>query len=170
MAADNDLRHEPKGPCMSSYLPEQNKRIVLEAFETLFNKRDYQAAEKFWSPDYIQHSAHIPPGRDGLFNLVRAAPMTLRYENSLIFAQNNLVMLHGRFSGNGRSHHWVAADILVVKDGMLMEHWDVLQDEATRSGVFEWTTHVRRCFSRANCWCCHCTHSRTGANDCGAAL
>jgi predicted SnoaL-like aldol condensation-catalyzing enzyme/predicted ester cyclase len=118
---------------MSSYLPEQNKKIVLEAFETLFNKRDYQAAEKFWSPDYIQHSAHIPPGRDGLFDLVRAAPMTLRYENSLIFAQNNLVMLHGRFSGNGRSHHWVAADILVVKDGVLMEHWDVLQDEATRA-------------------------------------
>jgi predicted SnoaL-like aldol condensation-catalyzing enzyme len=62
---------------MSGYSPDQNKTIVLEAFETLFNKRDYQAAEKLWSPDYIQHSAHIPPGRDGLFNLVRAAPPTL---------------------------------------------------------------------------------------------
>lgn len=117
---------------MRGYLPEQNKRIVLEAFETLFNRRDYQAAEKFWSPDYIQHSAHIPPGRDGLFNLVRAAPLSLHYENSLIFAQDDLVMLHGRFSGNGRSHNWVAADILIMKDGVLMEHWDVLQDEATR--------------------------------------
>ena len=55
---------------MSGYSPEQNKRIVLEAFETLFNKRDYAAAERFWSPRYIQHSAHIPPGRDGLFGLV----------------------------------------------------------------------------------------------------
>jgi len=118
---------------MSGYSPEQNKRIVLEAFETLFNKRDYQTAEKFWSPDYIQHSAHIPPGRDGLFNLVRAAPPTLHYDNSLIFAQDDRVMLHGRFSGNGRSHNWVAADILVMKNGVLMEHWDVLQDEATRA-------------------------------------
>src|SRR5580658_2001510 len=118
---------------MSTFSPEQNKRICLEAFETLFNRRDYKAAENFWSPDYIQHSAHIPPGRDGLFNLVRAAPPTLRYENSLIFAQDALVMLHGRFSGNGRSHHWVAADILIMKDGVLMEHWDVLQDEATRA-------------------------------------
>jgi len=118
---------------MSTFSPEQNKRICLEAFETLFNRRDYKAAEKFWSPDYIQHSAHIPPGRDGLFNLVRAAPPTLRYENSLIFAQDALVMLHGRFSGNGRSHNWVAADILIMKDGVLMEHWDVLQDEATRA-------------------------------------
>jgi len=33
----------------------------------LFNKRDYIAAERFWSPNYIQHSAHIPPGREGLF-------------------------------------------------------------------------------------------------------
>ena len=118
---------------MSGYSPEQNKRIVLEAFETLFNRRDYQAAESFWSPDYIQHSAHIPPGRDGLFNLVRAAPPTLHYDNSLIFAQDDLVMLHGRFSGNGRPHNWVAADILIMKNGVLMEHWDVLQDEATRA-------------------------------------
>ena len=45
---------------------EQNKRLVLEAFDTLFNKRNYTAAEKFWSPHYIQHSAHIEPGREGL--------------------------------------------------------------------------------------------------------
>jgi predicted SnoaL-like aldol condensation-catalyzing enzyme/predicted ester cyclase len=118
---------------MSSFSAEQNKQIILEAFETLFNRRDYQAAEKFWSPGYIQHSAHIPPGRDGLFNLVRAAPPTLHYENSLIFAADDRVMLHGRFSGNGRSHNWVAADILIMKNGVLMEHWDVLQDEATRA-------------------------------------
>ena len=133
---------------MSGYSPDQNKRIVLEAFETLFNKRDYEAAETFWSPDYIQHSAHIPPGRDGLFNLVRTAPPTLRYDNSLIFAQDDLVMLHGRFSGNGRSHNWVAADILIMKNGVLMEHWDVLQDEATRAE----SRAVDRClefFSRA---------------------
>jgi hypothetical protein len=54
--------------------PEQNKALVLEAFETLFNKRDYNVAEKFWSDRYIQHSAHIPSGRDGLFNLVRDFP------------------------------------------------------------------------------------------------
>src|ERR1700683_5857635 len=97
---------------MSTFAPAQNKRICLEAFETLFNRRDYKAAENFWSPDYIQHSAHIPPGRDGLFNLVRAAPPTLRYENSLIFAQDALVMLHGRFSANGRPHPRGVAAIL----------------------------------------------------------
>ena len=47
---------------------EKNKRRVLEAFDTLFNKRDYVTAERYWSPHYIQHSAHIAPGREGLFN------------------------------------------------------------------------------------------------------
>ena len=117
---------------MASEPSERNKKVVLEAFETLFNKRDYALAEQFWSPHYIQHSAHIAPGREGLFNLVRAAPPTLRYENSLIFAQDDFVMLHGRFSSTGRPRNWIVADILVVKNGILTEHWDVLQDEATR--------------------------------------
>ena len=53
---------------MNETIQEKNKSLVLEAFDTLFNRRDYASAEKFWSPKYIQHSAHIPPGRDGLFN------------------------------------------------------------------------------------------------------
>lgn len=47
----------------------RNKALVLKAFDTLFNERDYAAAERFWSPNYIQHSAHIPPGREGLIAL-----------------------------------------------------------------------------------------------------
>jgi predicted SnoaL-like aldol condensation-catalyzing enzyme len=112
--------------------PERNKQIVLEAFDTLFNKRDYAAAARFWSPDYIQHSAHIEPGRDGLFNLVKSAPAALRYENALVVADGDFVFLHGRFTGNGRPRAWIAADIVRMQDGILAEHWDVLQDEATQ--------------------------------------
>ena len=74
---------------------------MLEAFDTLFNKRDYEAAERYWSPNYIQHSAHIEPGRDGLFNLIRNTPDTLRYEHQLIVADGDHVIVHGRFSGTG---------------------------------------------------------------------
>jgi predicted SnoaL-like aldol condensation-catalyzing enzyme len=113
--------------------PEQNKALVLEAFDTLFNKRDYAAAERFWSERYIQHSAHIPPGRDGLFNLVRGLPDTLLYENHVIVAEGDTVIAHGRFSGLGRCRSWIAADIVRFEDGKLAEHWDVLQDEATQA-------------------------------------
>jgi predicted SnoaL-like aldol condensation-catalyzing enzyme len=116
---------------MPNTTPEQNKAIVLEAFETLFNKRDYKAAERYWSPNYIQHSAHIEPGREGLFNLTKGIPSTLRYEAGTIVADGNFVIVHGRFSGFGSPVNWIAADILRIEDGILMEHWDVIQDEAT---------------------------------------
>ena len=117
---------------MTQTVQETNKALVLEAFDTLFNKRDYAAAEKYWSPNYIQHSAHIEPGRDGLFNLIRNAPDTLRYEHQLIVAEGDYVIAHGRFSGIGRPVAWIAADIVRIENGRLAEHWDVLQDEATK--------------------------------------
>jgi len=110
---------------------EQNKALVLEAFDTLFNKRDYAAAEKFWSPRYIQHSAHIAPGREGLFDLIKSLPPTLKYEPGTIVAEGDFVMVHGRFSNFGLPVNWIAADIVRIQNGILVEHWDVIQDEAT---------------------------------------
>ena len=112
---------------------EENKALVLEAFDTLFNKRDYKAAERYWSPNYIQHSAHIKPGRDGLLDLIRSSPGTLRYEPGAIVAEGDYVIVHGRFTNTGRPKNWIAADIVRVADGVLAEHWDVLQDEATEA-------------------------------------
>lgn len=118
---------------MTNTSSERNKALLLEAFDTLFNKRDYAAATRFWSEHYIQHSAHIAPGRDGLFDLIRTLPVTLRYENQLVVAEGDYVIAHGRFSGNGRAAAWIAADIVRFENGKLAEHWDVLQEEATAS-------------------------------------
>ena len=113
--------------------PVQNKELVLQAFETLFNKRDYKTAEQYWSSNYIQHSAHIPPGRDGLFNLIRIMPASLKYEPEQIVAESDYVLVHGRFSGTGKPRNWIVVDVVRVADGMLAEHWDVLEDEATKA-------------------------------------
>ena len=110
-----------------------NKTFVLMAFDTLFNKRDYKAAEAFWSPDYIQHSANVPQGRSGLFDLIKGLPPSLKYEHDVVMADGDLVMLHGRFSGTGLAADWIAADIVRSHAGKLVEHWDVLQNEATRA-------------------------------------
>jgi predicted SnoaL-like aldol condensation-catalyzing enzyme len=116
---------------MNQTIESKNKALVLEAFDTLFNKRDYVAAEHYWSPNYIQHSAHIAPGREGLFNLIKSIPPTLKYEPGVIVANEDFVIVHGRFSGFGQPVNWIAADIVRIKDGILAEHWDVIQDEAT---------------------------------------
>ncbi len=116
---------------MNQTIEEKNKDLVLKAFDTLFNKRDYVAAERYWSPNYIQHSAHIEPGREGLFNLIKSLPPTLKYESGTIVANGDFVIVHGRFSDFGLPVNWIAVDIVRTKDGTLVEHWDVIQDEAT---------------------------------------
>jgi predicted SnoaL-like aldol condensation-catalyzing enzyme len=110
---------------------ENNKAIVLEAFDTLFNKRDYTAAERFWSPTTFS-TVRTLSRADGLFNLIKSIPSTLRYEPGVIVAEGDFVIIHGRFSGFGLPVNWIAADIVRMKDGILLEHWDVIQDEANK--------------------------------------
>lgn len=111
----------------------QNQAIVLEAFDALFNRRDYGWAARYWSPEYIQHSAHIAPGREGLFDLVKAAPPELRHEVDLAMADGDMVMVRGRFTGHGQPKPWIAVDFVRMEDGLLKEHWDVIEDEASRA-------------------------------------
>jgi predicted SnoaL-like aldol condensation-catalyzing enzyme len=93
---------------------------VLKAFDTLFNQRDYLAAEQFWSESYIQHSPHIPPGRDGLFNLAHGLPSTLRYENHVLLAEDDFVI--ARFSGHGSPRSWIGADIVRLEERGELRH------------------------------------------------
>ena len=135
---------------MNQTIEEKNKDLVLKAFDTLFNKRDYAAAERYWSPDYIQHSAHIEPGRKGLFNLIKTMPPKFKYEPGTIVAEGEFVIVHGRFSDFGEPVNWISADIVRIKDGILVEHWDVIQDEATQRAVKERPPDVRRCVHEVN--------------------
>src|SRR3979411_1059524 len=105
----------------------RNKALVLRAFDTLFNKRDYKAAESFWSPKYIQHSAHIEPGREGLMNLIKSLPPTLKYEGGALGAGGGVVIRHGSLSGFGQPRNWILAYVVRIENGVLAEHWDVIE-------------------------------------------
>jgi len=121
------------GSAFAGSLQDKNKQLVLKAFDEAFNKKDPAAYEKYWSPTYIQHSAHIPPGRDGLKNLMISMPATLKYEHDMVFADGDYVILHGRYSGNGdQKVPFVITDIVRVENGKLQEHWDTFEDEVTR--------------------------------------
>ena len=66
-------------------------------------------------------------------------PPKFKYEPGTIVAEGEFVIVHGRFSDFGEPVNWISADIVRIKDGILVEHWDVIQDEATqeqsRSGL-----------------------------------
>jgi predicted SnoaL-like aldol condensation-catalyzing enzyme len=116
---------------MTQTAEDRNKAIVLEAFDTLFNMRDYETAEKYWSDNYIQHSAHIEPGRESLFSLIKTLPAEFRHEVDLVMAEGDMVIARGRFTGHGLPAPWIAADFVRLEDGVLKEHWDIIEDEAS---------------------------------------
>ncbi|BAV47829.1 hypothetical protein MesoLj113a_21430 [Mesorhizobium sp. 113-1-2] len=113
--------------------PEQNKKIVLEAFNALFNRKDFEGASRFWANDYIQHNPLIPNGREALFSYVASLPASTRFEHQLAVAEGDFVMVHGKYSDNGFPIPWIVVDILRMKNGVMVEHWDVIQDEAKGS-------------------------------------
>jgi predicted SnoaL-like aldol condensation-catalyzing enzyme len=118
---------------MTDTTAEHNKKLAVEAFDTLFNQRDYAKAEQLWAADYIQHSAHIPAGRDGLIGLIKTMPPEFKHELTLAIAEDEWVMLRGRFSGHGLPKPWIVVDTVRIENGRLQEHWDVIEDEVTRA-------------------------------------
>ncbi len=117
---------------MSKTLQEENKALLVRGFEVLFNKRDFTEAEKFWSPNYIQHSAHIEPGREGLFALVKSLPAGAKWEHGILMAEGDYVMVHSRYT-HADGSAIVVVDIMRIKDGVFQEHWDVIQPEASEA-------------------------------------
>lgn len=117
---------------MTSTLEEKNTALVLDALDTLFNKKDYVKAAQFWSDSYVQHSRLVPAGREGLFNLVQTLP-DVRFEYDMVVAKGDFVWVHSRYTNSATSTALIGVDIMRIENGKLVEHWDVLQDEATRS-------------------------------------
>ncbi len=110
---------------------EKNKKLVIDALHEAFNLRDYSAFERYWSPKYIQHAAHLLPGRDGLRDAIKNSPSDFKFEYDLILAEGDYVMIHVRYSNTGADKHWIGVDIFRIENNLLAEHWDVLQNEAS---------------------------------------
>jgi len=104
-----------------------NKELVKKAMTELFINGDVTALDRYWSDNYIQHNPQIPNGRDALKQLFSGGG-DFKYEMGLIVADGDFVMIHARITGLGPKP-LIGVDILRVKEGKLVEHWDVLQEE-----------------------------------------
>jgi predicted SnoaL-like aldol condensation-catalyzing enzyme len=107
--------------------PARNKALVREAMTALYQRHDASAVDRLYAPGYVQHNPNIPPGRAALKALVNGLSPDTTYQPMLTIAEGDLVAICGRMGG------WALADQDVVdffriENGMLAEHWDVMEN------------------------------------------
>jgi predicted SnoaL-like aldol condensation-catalyzing enzyme len=107
---------------------KNNKELITAYLKVLFTERDRQAAEQFWDKNMLQHNPGMPDGLDVLRGLLGKIGPEFRYEQGAVMEQDDLVMVHGRYTGWGPKP-MVAVDIFRIENGKVVEHWDVMQEE-----------------------------------------
>jgi predicted SnoaL-like aldol condensation-catalyzing enzyme len=106
---------------------ESNKEVVLKVLTGAFIEKDAAVVDRYFVRNYVQHNPVIPNGAAAIAGLIPTLK-NLSYEIGMVVAEGDLVMVHGRYVGWGPKP-MVAVDIFKVKDGKVVEHWDVLQEE-----------------------------------------
>jgi len=106
------------------------KTLVTTALTALANDDDPKpAVERFYSPDFVQHSPIMPPGRDSLapaFSLFKEAGV--KYEMMRVVAEGDFVAVHARALGMGENP-MVIFHLFRVADGLIAEHWEAMMEE-----------------------------------------
>lgn len=105
-----------------------NKDLVRAAMNELFVERDLTALERYWDPSYLQHNPRMPNGLDFFKKMIPSLPPGFKYESGLVVEDGEFVMAHGRYTG-WTDKTMIAVDIFRVRNGKLLEHWDVIQEE-----------------------------------------
>lgn len=113
---------------------ETNKQIALRALIGAFIDRDPTVVDKYFAADYIQHNPTIPSGPAAIKDLIPKLPKDFSYQPGMAVAEGDLVMVHGRYLGWGPKP-MVAVDMFRLKDGKVVEHWDVMQEEVLASAT-----------------------------------
>jgi predicted SnoaL-like aldol condensation-catalyzing enzyme len=118
---------------LAGTVQEDNKKLVSSAMHELFVTRDAaKAVRLYFGKPYLQHNPMIPDGAEDLPKIVASLPANFKYEPGVIVADGDLVMIHGLYTGWGPKP-LVTVDIFRVKNGKLVEHWDVMQENVPAS-------------------------------------
>ena len=110
---------------------EANRKTVLEFYEAGLNKKDFDAAAKYFGPKYIQHNPGAPDGIEGFktfVNFLRSKFPNSHSEIRKVFAEGDYVILHVHAVREPGTLGRAIVDIFRLEDGKIVEHWDVAQD------------------------------------------
>jgi predicted SnoaL-like aldol condensation-catalyzing enzyme len=109
---------------------EANKKKVVEFYDLLINKKDFESAEKYMADHYIQHNPRAADGHDGLrahIENLKANFPGVRSEIKKIIAEGDYVVLHVH-SRRTPERQLAIIEIFRLEDGRIAEHWDVVQE------------------------------------------
>ncbi|MGZ5932962.1 MAG: nuclear transport factor 2 family protein, partial [Rhizomicrobium sp.] len=110
---------------------EANKKAVLEFYEAGLNKKDFDAASKYFGPKYTQHNPGAPDGIEGFKTFVNFLKEKFPQSHSEIkrsFAEGDYVILHVHAVREPGTRGRAIVDIFRLEEGKIVEHWDVAQD------------------------------------------
>ena len=110
---------------------EANLKLVLDMFEHVLNPMESGAVERFISPDYIQHNQMAEPGREGLkrfLDMIREQTPEAVHDVKRAFVDGDHVTVHYHVRRWPGDAGWAVIDIFRLEDGLIAEHWDVMQD------------------------------------------
>ncbi len=129
---------------------ENNKKVVREFYEEVFQKHNLNAVDRFMLDDYIQHNPDTAQGKKGFVDFHRgffaAVPDFFSAINRMV-AEGDLVFVYNTITGThtgegflgypptGNKVHFDAVDMFRLRDGKLCEHWDVADTRALFSQV-----------------------------------
>jgi predicted SnoaL-like aldol condensation-catalyzing enzyme len=110
---------------------EANLALVLEMFAAVLNPMDSGAVDRFIAPDYIQHNQMAEAGREGLkrfLDTIRTETPQAVHDVKRAFVDGDHVTVHYHVRRWPGDEGWAVIDIFRLEDGLIAEHWDVMQD------------------------------------------
>jgi len=117
---------------MSRDAAEQaNLDLVLAMFAQVLNPMDSASVDRFIAPGYIQHNQGVEPGPEALkrfLDMIREQTPQAVHDVKRAFVDADHVTVHYHVRRWPGDLGWAVIDIFRIEDGLIMEHWDVMQD------------------------------------------